>query len=188
MKIVLIRHLKVVRRRSFFLTSKEFDESIRRYDTSAVNPSTLKIQSEDFPVCYASTKFRAIETAKLIYNGNFIATDELVEVPNASPFIHWLKMPGLFRSIIGRLLWFFNYEGMPETRAGSMLRASEFIDHLLKTTHEDTLIVTHGFFMHCLSKVLRKKGFKGKISLFPKNVHAYAFTINSGSRITNRYE
>jgi broad specificity phosphatase PhoE len=175
MKVVLIRHLKVVVRRRYFLTGKQFDEGMVLYDAGDIAGTEFKISPGDFPVCYTSTMKRAVETAKLIYAGKFVSTDDLVEVKNASSFMRIVSIPGLIRSLAGRIAWYMNAAHMPETRRQSNARAKKFIDALLAHTQADTLVVTHGFFMHCLKDEIKKNGFKGKLPLFPKNGHPYVF-------------
>jgi broad specificity phosphatase PhoE len=175
MKIGLVRHAKVNYRDPFFSSGKLFDESRAIYDATPVETVALKIKAEDFPLCYVSSKPRAIETAKMIYNGNFIITDELVEVKSAAFFFQNVKIPSALRSVAGRIAWFFNYKKMPETRRESNRRARKFISRLLSESNEDTLLVTHGIFMYCLKNELRKQGFKGRVPFFPGNALLFVF-------------
>ncbi len=178
MKIGLIRHSKVIYSASFFSSGKSFNEAINHYDLSPVEIIKLQIKAEDFPSCYVSAQTRAVETAKMIYKGNFIITDQLVEVKSAAIFMNKANLPSFLRSVIGRIAWFLNLKKMPETRHESMDRAGKFINFLLEETTENTLLVTHGFFMHCLKNELRKHGFKGRLELFPKNGFLYVFEKN----------
>ena len=175
MKVVLIRHLKVIVRRRFFVTGAQFDDHLVLYDDGDIAKTEFKIKPEDFPVCFASSKKRAVETAKLIYAGTIAITDDLIEVKSATNFLRWLHLPAALRSTLSRLAWYFNYSRMPETRHQSKERANKFVAMLLSGTQEDTLIVSHGFFMHSLKDALKDNGFKGKLPLFPKNGHPYGF-------------
>ena len=175
MKIGLIRHGNVLYRDPFFSTGKMFNEGRVAYDAAAISESALKISAEDFPVCYASSKQRAINTAKLIYPEPFIITDELIEVPNSALFLLRIHLPSALRSVIGRVAWFFNYHKMPETRRQSNERAEKFLRHLLEITQQNVLIVTHGFFMQSLRHELRKLSFKGHCPYFPPNAKLYVF-------------
>ena len=175
MKILLIRHLKVIAKRPVFLTAKQFDEDRILYDLAEIEATQFKIKTEDYPVCYVSPVKRAMETAKMIYEGKCIVSDDLVEVRNAGVFLKMTSFPAFFRSIIGRIAWYFNYSKMPETRSQSESRAEKFISEMLAIESENTLVITHGFYMHCLKRALKKYGFRGKISLFPKNGHPYVF-------------
>lgn len=175
MKILLIRHLKVISKRPGFLTAKQFDEDRILYDKAEIKSTKFKIKVEDYPVCYVSTVKRAVETAKLIYEGKYILSEDLVEVRNAGIFLKMASLPAFFRSVVGRLAWYFNYSKMPETREQSEARAKKFVTEMLSIENKNTLIITHGFYMHCLKRELRKHGFHGKVSLFPKNGHPYVF-------------
>src|SRR6188768_3921254 len=123
MIILLIRHLKVISKRPAFLTARQFDEDRAQYDLAEIESSQFKIKTEDYPVCYASSVKRAVETAKMIYEGKCIVSDDLVEVRNAGVFLKMTSLPAFFRSIIGRIAWYFNYTKMPETRIQSEARA-----------------------------------------------------------------
>lgn len=178
MKIAIVRHARVIFRDKLFSTGEEFDEGRTAYDATPIAACELRISPVDYPFCFASSKTRAIETAKIIYGGTVIITDELVEVKNAALFFTKLKIPTLLRSVIGRIAWFFNYSKMPETREQTMSRANAFVEKLLQDVQEDTLLVTHGFFMHCLRHALRKRGFKGRIPYRPANALLYLFEKN----------
>ena len=175
MKILLIRHLKVISKRPPFLTAKQFDEDRALYDKAEIEASKFKIKTSDYPVCYVSSVKRAMETAKMIYEGEYIVSEDLIEVRNAGVFLKIASLPAFFRSVIGRLAWYFNYSKMPETRIQSEARAKRFISEMLSVENENTLVITHGFFMHCLKRELRNHGFQGRVSLFPKNGHPYVF-------------
>jgi broad specificity phosphatase PhoE len=175
MKIGLLRHAKVIHRESFFSKGKIFDESRIRYDISPVELIKLKIKAQDFPLCYVSSQHRAVETAKMVYNGKFIITDDLIEVPSAAVLLFNVNLPTFIRSIIGRIAWFFNYQKMPETRKETTERAGRFINLILQLKSQNILLITHGFFMHSLKKELRKHGFKGYLPFFPRNGFLYLF-------------
>jgi len=175
MKIGLIRHGNVLYHDPFFTTGKMFDQGRVAYDSAAIAESAIRISAEDFPVCYSSSKQRAMDTAKLIYPGLFVVTDEIIEVPNSALFLLRIHLPSALRSVIGRIAWFFNYHKMPETRIQSNERAQKFLTHVVETTQENVLLVTHGFFMQSLRHELRKMGFKGHCPYFPPNAKLYVF-------------
>jgi len=156
-------------------TGLETDADRLAYDAGDVEPVEIKIKAEDYPVCFVSSMKRAIETAKMVYTGSFIITDDLVEVKNGFSFIQKIKLPLLLRNAAGRIAWFLNSKSIPETKQQSKARAKKFISMLLNFTHENTLLVTHGFFIHCLKHELRKNGFKGRVPLYPKNARLYIF-------------
>ena len=175
MKIGVLRHEKVIHRESWFLTGKKFDEGRSFYNTLPIEIAKLRIRVSDFPVCYVSTMGRAIQTATAVYPGAFHVTNALVEVMNATWLFRHLPVPTLLRKILGRIAWYFNVKKMPETRRQSRQRARSFLDGLLAETNENTLLITHGFFMRCLVSELKRLGFKGPTPLFPKNTKLYVF-------------
>ena len=175
MRIGLIRHAKVLHRDPFFSTGEIFTKGRTDYDAAAIAEATFKIKQEDFPLCYASSRQRAVDTAKAIFPGPFKITDELIEVPTLALFLLKMHLPSALRSVIGRIAWFFNYHKMPETRKQSNERARKFLTHLLAETDQDVLLVTHGFFMQTLRHELRNLGFKGDCPYLPPNTKLYIF-------------
>jgi len=175
MKIGLIRHAKVLHRDPFFSTGELFNKGRIDYDSAAVGEVALKIRQEDFPQCYVSSRPRAVATAKAIYPGKFIITDELVEVPTMALFLLKKNLPSALRSVIGRIAWFYNDSKMPETRRQSNERARRFLTSLLRETQQDALLITHGFFMQSLRHELKKLGFKGHCPYLPPNAKLYVF-------------
>ncbi|MBA3649662.1 MAG: histidine phosphatase family protein [Chitinophagales bacterium] len=178
MNIGLIRHGRVLYRDPFFSIGESFNNYRTAYDESEILNPTLKISANDFPVCYVSSKKRALDTVKAIYDGDFKITDELVEVPNIAFFLLKLNLPSSLRSILGRIAWFINYHKMPETRRQSNLRAYKFLTQLVSENRENVLLVTHGFFMQSLRHELKKLNFKGKCPINPANATLYIFRKN----------
>src|SRR5438046_2816779 len=124
LKIGLIRHAKIFYRDPPCTNGKTFDEAADAYDAAPVEEINLKIAASDFPLCFCSSKRRAIKTAEMIYNPTFIITGELDEVKNAAFFLKKIKVDTRFRKVMGRIAWFFNYHNMPETRRQSRERAA----------------------------------------------------------------
>ncbi len=175
MKIGIIRHGNVLYRDPFFSTGKMFNAGRVAYDTAQIGKSALKIRLEDFPECYVSSKQRAIDTAKLIYPGQFTITDKLIEVPNTAIFLLRIHLPSPLRAAIGRIAWYFNYYKMPETKEQTNARARQFLTDLVASTPQDVLLVTHGFFMQSLRHELKRLGFKGHCPYLPPNAKLFVF-------------
>ncbi len=173
MKIGIVRHAKVNYRYKRFTTEITFTEGRKAYDTAQTAITKLEIKAADFPVCYSSSQPRALQTANMIYPGPVIISDDLVEVLSASFLLAKLNLPTLMRKIFSRIAWYFNFKMMPETRSQTMHRAERFVDMMLAEKNTDVLIITHGFFMFCLKRVLYRHGFRGHVSLFPKNAVLY---------------
>ncbi len=173
MKIGIVRHARVNYRYKRFTTGVTFIEGRNAYDTAQTAITKLEIKAADFPVCYTSSQPRALQTANMIYPGPVIISDDLVEVMSASFFLAKLHLPTLLRKIFSRVAWYFNFKMMPETRSQTMQRAERFLDMILSNNNTDVLIITHGFFMFCLKRVLYNHGFRGHVPLFPKNAVLY---------------
>lgn len=175
MRIGIIRHAKVIYRNPFFSTGKRFDQSRHAYNASPVLPLNFKISVEEFPVCYASSMTRASNTATQFYKGDFIITNEIIEISNCAFWLRKINIPTFLRSASGRIAWLINYSKIPETRLQSNQRARKFLLSILNENKQDTLLVTHGFFMQSLRHELRQLGFKGYCPFMPPNGKLYLF-------------
>ena len=102
---------------------------------------------------------RTLETAKAVFGEReYIATDLIDEVPISASISTKLKMPFAFWSISCRLQWLFNSKRQKESQKDTIIRAEKFVDGLI-AKNEDCAVVTHGFFMITLLKVMKNKGF-----------------------------
>ncbi|MCY7410339.1 MAG: histidine phosphatase family protein [Chitinophagales bacterium] len=175
MRIGIIRHAKVFYRDPFFSTGKKFDQSRLMYNASPVLPINLKISVNEFPLCYVSSMTRARDTVTQIYDGNFIISNEIIEISNSAFWLRKISIPTFLRSSSGRIAWLLNYSKMPETRLQSNQRARKFLTSILNENKQNTLLVTHGFFMQSLRHELRQLGFKGYCPFLPPNGKFYIF-------------
>ena len=145
-------------------TSAEFDEECALYDKAPVDASSVDTVVEDVQTVYISTLDRTFQTAEAIFgNRDFKRTSLINEVPLRSVFDTEVKMPLWFWNVLGRLQWFTGNKRQPETKAQTTKRADEFVK-MISDYNECCAIVTHGFFMHTLFKVLEKEGFKADIT------------------------
>ena len=173
MKLGLIRHFKVVTDEKTLLSSEEFAEAMKNYDVAPVKPNELKINSDDWDICYCSTLPRAIKTAENIYNKEIIKSDLLVEVPIA-PFTKMnIKLPISMWHIVARIAWYRSHksqsEGINETRK----RIMKFYEMLNKSGYEQILIVAHGYLLHMFIKEMQKLGFDGNVEMNIQNGKLY---------------
>ncbi len=79
MKLGLVRHYKVITNGKYFLTSKEFEQIMFNYDVAPVKENGLRINSDDWDICYCSILQRAITTADSIFKRRSLK------------LIYWLK-------------------------------------------------------------------------------------------------
>ena len=126
MKLGLVRHFKVIRNEKSFLSTEEFAQAMSNYDIASVNENGLKINSNDWDICYCSTLPRAITTAKAIYDKEIIKSDVLIEVP-ISPFTKRnIKLPITFWHIGARIAWYKKYKSQIENRDSTKERINKF--------------------------------------------------------------
>ena len=121
--------------------------------------------SSDIPVfnlkrVYVSTLPRSRDTAIEIFgNKDFICTELVSEVPLGSSFDCRMELPLWFWNITGRVQWFLNSNRQAESRKETKARASKFVE-LLNNDDCESVVVTHGFYMHTLVKEMQKAGFR----------------------------
>ena len=121
--------------------------------------------SYDIPVfnlkrVYVSTLPRSRDTAIEIFgNKDFICTELVSEVPLGSSFDCRMELPLWFWNITGRVQWFLNSNRQAESRKETKARASKFVE-LLNNDDCESVVVTHGFYMHTLVKEMKKAGFR----------------------------
>lgn len=61
-------------------------------------------------------------------------------------------------NVLGRVQWYIGSERQLEKRKDTMQRANKAID-LCESENGDCILVTHGFFMHTMIKVLKNRGY-----------------------------
>ncbi|MBK8944805.1 MAG: histidine phosphatase family protein [Ignavibacteriae bacterium] len=173
MKLGLVRHFKVITNEKTFLTSQEFAEAMRKYDLAPVNKNGLKINSDDWQICYCSTLPRAITTAEEIFSGKIVKTDLIKEVP-ITPFTKMnTKLPSFIWHIGARISWYKSHKSQIEDINQTKKRINEFYNLIKKSGYENILIVSHGYFLHMFAQEMMKNGFKGNVDLNIKNAHLY---------------
>lgn len=179
MKIGLIRHFKVNYHKKLFMTSKEFKEWEKNYNTSEVIIKDVNLRGIRWDKCYCSTLIRAIKTARYVYKGEIAQSDLIRETIIDPVFITNKKLPYWFWAVGGRFAWYFNHKSQEENKNTTIDKAEKFVELLLdeakRDDKENILIVTHGFFMYSLQKELKKRGFIGKLITSPKNGVLYLY-------------
>ena len=162
MKIVVIRHGKVLHDWKKWCTSAEFDEQCALYDQAPVDTASVGAAAYDVQTIYISALDRTFQTAKKIFGAaDFKKTSLLNEVPLRSGFDTARKMPLWFWNALGRLQWLTGSKRQPESKTQTTIRARQFADSITDQ-NVDCAIVTHGFFMHTLISELEKEGFKAE--------------------------
>lgn len=160
MRAVVIRHGKVLHEWKKWCTSAEFDEQCALYDRAQVDTKAVNVVTNDIQKIYISSLDRTMQTAKKIFGDEeFKITSTLNEVSLRSCFDTTIRLPLWFWNILGRLQWFTGSKRQPEGRNQTVNRADQFVNMIINQ-NEDCAIVTHGFFMHTLIRMMKKEGFK----------------------------
>ena len=160
MRVMIIRHGKVLHNWKNWCTSAEFDEQCALYDRAQIDTNSVDAVIDDVQTIYISTLDRTLQTARKIFGEmDFKRTPDINEVPLRSAFDTKIKMPLWVWNILGRLQWLTRSKRQSEDEMQTTMRAERFVA-LIISQNEDCAVVTHGFFMHSLIKALEKKGFK----------------------------
>lgn len=165
--IYLVRHFKVNDTKKCWMSSTQFEQWVEDYDTYE-----LDYASVDFPnvkKIYTSTCKRAIKTADF-FESTYQTSDLLVEV-NAKAFMQTsLLLPKWLWLFIARIQWYFN-ASKGENRIDTIQRIEQFFNEC--NLNQDILIISHGFVMKIILKVLKKHGFDGDKTFIPRNGKMY---------------
>ncbi|AOT69575.1 histidine phosphatase family protein [Geosporobacter ferrireducens] len=81
MKVGLIRHFEVDLPLKKNLSSNEFAEWVKRYNSFKVKTREIEINSTEWDKCYSSDLPRAMETANYLFKGKIHKTELIREVP-----------------------------------------------------------------------------------------------------------
>ncbi len=161
-RIALMRHFKVGIERPRTCNSREYDGACMEYDRrDIIIPAQPPELSTRYGVCYSSSMKRAVDTARLVYDGEIIYRDDIVEIPLRAIFSTRLKLPFGVWNVINRIGWARNSKRVAETRNQTMERVDRFLEHLFQCGHRDILVVSHGLFLAALQIELSRRGFKG---------------------------
>lgn len=176
MKLGLVRHFKVITQENTLLSSVQFEEAMHKYDKAPVTKNGLKINANNWDVCYCSTLPRAITTADTIYKGKIIKSDLLKEVP-ISPFtMKNIKLPSVIWHIGARIAWYKSYKSQKENIHQTRERINEFYKIIQESGYTNILIVSHGYFLRMFYEEMKKKGFTGDVDVNIQNGKLYTIT------------
>jgi broad specificity phosphatase PhoE len=146
---------------------------MQKYDVALVKPNGLKINSDDWEICYCSTLPRAITTAESIYKGKIIKTDLIIEVP-ISPFTKRnIKLPSFIWHIGARIAWYKSFKSQIEDIDKTRERINKFYNLIVESDFDNILIVSHGYFLRMFYEEMKKKEFSGDIDVNIQNGKLY---------------
>ncbi len=160
MRVMIIRHGKVLHNWKKWCTSAEFDKQCALYDKAPIDTESVDTVNGDIQKIYISDLDRTLQTAEKIFGDlDFERTSKINEVPLRSGFDTAVKMPLWFWNALGRLQWMMGSKRQPENKAQTISRADQFVGSIVDRD-EDCCVVTHGFFMHTLIRMLKNAGFR----------------------------
>lgn len=167
--IYLMRHFKVKDTKQYWMNSAQFEQWVRDYDAFALHEKIINLPSLN--KVYTSTCKRAIRTADSL-TCTYQTSDLLVEV-DAKAFMQTpLPLPKWLWLTIARIQWYLNVS-KGENRVDTTRRIEQFFHTC--DMHQDMCIITHGFVMKTIIKVLKKHGFDGDKTLIPRAGKVYRF-------------
>jgi len=170
MIIGIIRHFKVKHEtKQKWMNSNQFIKWMETYNNSGIIPPKNVKKLDNWDICYSSDLKRSEQTAKLLYNGIIIITNDLREIGLKNFMDTRVKLHYKIWLIIGRIKWYFSKNSKEETRYETRSRAKKFIDIIEKSNYSNILIVSHGAFMKYLSNELKQRKYNGKMGFIPKN-------------------
>jgi broad specificity phosphatase PhoE len=170
--IILTRHGEPGISRKVKLSSAEYVAWWARYEETGLlegqsPPIGLLKRAAAAGHIFASTRVRAIETAKAVSGERqFQIEVELIEAPLPPP-----AWPGFIRfsprtwGVIARLWWwlFDHHEDDQESRAEAESRADSMAERLAalaQETGDDVLVLAHGFFNTMIGQALKRRGWR----------------------------
>lgn len=159
MKITIIRHGKVNMKWPKKCSSDDFDMACAEYDRSdleSINIIPLDVYTDRI---YVSKLLRSVNTAKSLFpDKEYYVMSEISEVPLRSFMDTNKKIPLWIWNVLGRAQWYIGSNRQLENRNDTIQRANKAID-LCESENGDCILVTHGFFMKTLIKVLKNRGY-----------------------------
>lgn len=160
MRVTLMRHFRVGYAWRRFCTAREFEDCVRGYDEADVVPGEASL-AHGYARAYASPLKRARRTLLAVRPDLPSETSDLLKEVPMAPFLGArIRLPVLVWRAMARLQWLLNARRQPETRRQTRARAEAFADGI-RRRGEDCLVVSHGFFLWTLSRVLLRAGFRG---------------------------
>jgi broad specificity phosphatase PhoE len=168
--ITLARHGEPALSRKVRLSAEEYRAFWARYEIMGLLPGqtpppALRAFVDECDVLIASTRLRAIESARALGRGRAFAEEALlVEAPLPPPnWPSWVRLsPKLWGFFARFWWWFFNHHEGGETRRQAEVRAEEAAQKLeaLADAGQNVVVLAHGFFNVLIGRALRRRGWR----------------------------
>lgn len=167
MRIVLIRHGRVLVEWKKSYTPAGYDAENELYDRSPIAP----LEPIDIPIekVYVSTLPRTEATAAFLVGEKRLEKTSLInEVPIRSPFDSARSWPVHFLNFLATLQWHGGSRRQRETRARTDLRIDAFLDKI-EAEGEDCIVVGHGIYFYEMMKIMKRRGYSGEPRRYMRN-------------------
>jgi broad specificity phosphatase PhoE len=171
MEISLIRHGRSKWVQKDWITSKQFEEWVTRYDDHGVYaeetyPEETQKKLVSATMVFTSNLFRSRESAKLLIPTVEVVSNSLfreTELPIISGFISKVKLRPSGWAVLMRCLWLAGYCRKCESLADAKIRAKQAAEHLVRVAikSQSVVLVGHGFFNILIAKELLEMGWTG---------------------------
>ena len=181
MEIGLMRHYRVNHRFQRLSDAATFNRDMEIYNQADIVLPPGAHPMGNWDVCFTSAMKRAIETGRHVFRGKIRVNNLLNEVPMHAGFRTRLKLPLFLWAFIARAQWLIQSARQKEGRDLTLSRARTFMSEFSVKENDDAriLVISHGFFLVVLRRVLRGFGFRGRAFLKAKNGRIYLFRIPS---------
>jgi broad specificity phosphatase PhoE len=167
--VTLVRHGEPALSRRIVLSAAGYRDWWSRYEDGGLKagqtpPRALMETAAKADVLIASTRRRAVESAKAVLVGRPFAEDpEFIEAPLPPPRLpRWLKLPPRWWGVISRLCWWLGRHDGQESYAAAKQRAGRAADALITAaaSGQEILVVAHGFFNLMVGRALEARGWR----------------------------
>ncbi|MBX3477706.1 MAG: histidine phosphatase family protein [Brevundimonas sp.] len=168
--VILARHGEPALSRKCLITSAQYRDWWAQYEVGGLRagqtpPQALLSAAEGAGAIYASSRPRAIETARAVSAGREVMVDALfIEAPLPPPkFPDWFKLSPRWWGVVSRFWWHaFDHHDGQETRRQAEARAEQAAQALIAraAAGQDVLVLAHGYFNHMVGKRLRAGGWR----------------------------
>lgn len=152
--------------------SIEFDETCAKYDISDIEDIKVTPIQNVLGKVFVSPFRRSVLTGKRLFaDKDLHEIKSIAEVPIKSFIDTDRAYPLWVWNVMGRVQWYFNNDRQMESRLDTYRRADETIN-ICEAEAVDCTLVTHGFFIKSLLKVLKNRGYRlrGNKSIKIKNL------------------
>ncbi|MCM3600832.1 phosphoglycerate mutase family protein [Robertmurraya korlensis] len=171
MEISLIRHGRSKWVQNDWITSKQFENWVTRYNDHGVYaeetyPVETQKKLETANMVYTSDLYRSRESAKLLISTVDIVSDSLfreVELPTLSGIFSKVRLQPRGWTVLMRCLWVAGFSSGCESFSDAKSRAKLAAEKLVRSAgkSQSVVLVGHGFFNILIAKELLQMGWTG---------------------------